>query len=115
MNADPIIHCTLDGHRTEMHRRNSGLYLFAGKLASFDHAWVYNEEFEIAGYVWKDIPEHRYMRYAKFMIDNAFPIHKNLQEVQDVDMRSYEMAHTVIVSENVIQFPKAFEGLLGHE
>ena len=121
MDRDPIIHCRLDGHRTEMHRSNSGLYLFAGFIAlaegkDFDHVWVYNEEIDVAGYIWKDLPDNYYLQYAKFLIDNRFPIHKNLQEVQDVDRNAYNLAHQdIVLSENVIQFPRGFEGLVSHE
>lgn len=80
-----------------------------GKLATYDHAWVYNEEIDVAGYIWRDVPEHHYLQYAKFMIENYFPIHKNLWDVQECDMRAYQNTHQ---PQNIIQFPKAFEGII---
>jgi hypothetical protein len=113
MESDPTLHIRINDKRVEMTRRNSSIWQFVGHLAMYNHIFIIDEEENNYGYYWADrAKEGQYNKYVQFMVDRSYPLHINLSDICDTDRQAYERYHP---SPNIIHFPKAFEGLLGHE
>lgn len=78
---------TENGEEIEASRENTALYTFIGKAALYNHVFVAVDD-ENGIYTFQDSPH--FMEMARFAINNEFPLHLNLFEVQDCDREAYE-------------------------
>lgn len=89
MNDDPILELTIGGEQFEMNRRNAFLFTFIGNLAVHDHVFVLTHPEESTGsFIFRH--NEAFESLAKYMVENLFTAHINMQAVAQCDMDAWE-------------------------
>ena len=92
MEQEPVAHLNLpNGEVFEATRERAQLFKHLGQLALYDHIFCYDvqdNEVRQSFYIFKDV--EGYDELEQYMLDNAYPMHLNLLEVQRNDQEAYE-------------------------
>jgi hypothetical protein len=84
----------INGQEFTATRKNATVFTFLGDLACYDHIFLnLTDEIDDAniGYIWCSSPN--YEKLANFMDENKFPMHLNMPEVHEMDVRHFETEH----------------------
>ena len=88
----PAIKLNLTDGALEMTPENSSLYMFLGRFACYSHVFVEtqrtNDKSRIGTYIFST--HSVFSEISQFMASRGFPIHANLREVPDCDMKAFD-------------------------
>jgi hypothetical protein len=94
MEDEPIIRLSFNGEDLEARRDNASLFTFMGELACYDHVFIVSlddEENTVYNYIFCSNDSYDELRQA--LQDNDYTQHLNMNEVADMDVRSFESHH----------------------
>lgn len=85
------------GQEVELTRENTRLFTHLGRAAMFDHVFI---ETNVGAYQWRYDPQsgedlEQYHHLKEKVIENQCPLHLNLQEPYDIDVKVY-MQHAKV-------------------